>query len=662
MKQTFSYAAIACIWAFVFANANAGQPTPDTNLIEFGSTNVSYLNTSENGISDPPDLIDSINYDPFNSNQQSFDQDWYKEDYAESPLEYGDGTVIEWRTGGTLPIGYGAIDAFTNSLTGTEGFATELLTPDNQERWASYYRIPVNVTQRGTGALLFEYIADDGAAVYLDGEPWFRVNCCNDPGGVEIGPNTEPWFNTVAFNATNTENELQQIVLPSGLSTGNHLIAVSLHSNAPTSSDQGLDFRVFTPGNYRPWGVNESGNWSNAANWEIDTAGSNEFAIFGDDPGTAAKTVFTDSAITLDGVQFEGGATYAIAGTGAVNIAGRSGQDGSLNVLEGSHAFQVKVNLNKDTDADVAAGASVDFDNELGLNSNTLTKVGDGDLIVGNDETVGNGMIDVMAGVLGGGGTVGGDVLVNGGVLAPGGVVDPLGSAALLTINGDASVNTGGFTLNAFSGNSGDGVSGGGTGTLTIAAGTTLTVNNGPGFTPSDGDFIDAFPGWSSISGTLEGGGWALDASTGRLVFGVDPGGAPCDLDMDGDCDITDINSLIDTAGVTPEEINQWLIDAGSENGFAGALLPGDANLDGSVNPQDLNQLGQNWLGAGTTWESGDFNGDDTTDAQDLNAIGQNWLGEVPSAAAAATVPEPSAFGLVILALLGGLRFRRRSN
>ena len=669
MRQLSFYTATACTGALMLATANAGAPTPDNNLIEFGSPVAAWLNPSAYGTADVP----GINYDPFNSQNQgnTFDFEWYKRSYTPSDLTYLDGTVIPWETGAALgtqdgtarlPIGYDSINAFNADppLTGHMGLATDMTRPTGSENYASYVRIPVSVTTTASGPIIFEALVDDGAALYLNDEPWIRINCCTDPGtGDPVPDDFEPWFTTTAFNATGTEDNLVQVVLQN-MPRGNHLISASLHSNAPTSSDQGFDFRVFSPGNYRPWGQNASGNWANAANWEIDVAGPNEFAMF-ESNLTGNRTIFTDTAVTLDGIQFESSGSTNIAGTGQVTLAGRSGQDGSLNVLDGEHQFQVVVNLNKNTDADIAAGASIDFNNELLLNSNTLNKLGDGDLIVGNNETSGDGTIDVMAGVLAGGGTVGGDVRVSGGTINPSGIVGALGSAATLTINGDANVNSGGITLTAYGNNDGDAVSGGGSGTLAFAAGSTLAVNLGPGYTPDNGHIIEAFPGWSSITGVTAPAGWEFDPATGTLTFGMIVPPVACDLDNDMDCDIADINSLVDRPDVTEQQISDWLAAAGTANGFNEPLRLGDANLDGTVDAADLNQVGQNWLAGGTTWETGDFNGDDTTNAGDLNLVGQNWLSVVPPAAAQAAVPEPSTISLLVIALFGLCGLRRRN-
>ena len=683
MKRLSLLTTIAClISANVFAQApEPGGPTPDNNIVNWGQLRtddtVTWMNPAAwaradlepPGIDPPGSFANGIDFDPFNSSNVGFDFDdnWFKRSWDTNiPNEYFNGASIPWEVsaeGEGLPIGFGAIDATASpngvlfQQTGVEGLAVDMITPDSGERYASYMRMPLNIpSNAGSGPFIFEALVDDGATIYLDDEKWIDINCCNAADGNLVEGN--PFYGDVAFNATATETEFKQVVLDSLPRGNNKLMAVALRSNSTTSSDQGFDFRIFTPGNYRPWGVNESGNWTNSDNWEIDSAGSNEFAIFGGGRTnvTGSKTIFTDSTISVDGVQFEGNATFAIAGTGAVNLNGRSGSDAALNVMDGSHEFQVVVGLNKDTVAHIEDGASIDFNNELNLNGNLLQKIGGGDLIIGNDETEGAGSIEVFAGALGGGGTIGGNVSVQGGAIAPGGVVDALGSAAVLTINGNASVDSGGITLNVFGNGEADAVSGGGSGTLTMAAGSALTINVAPSYTPADGDKVEIFPGWSSINGTVNApAGWAFDSATGELTFGENGGGDDCDLNGDGNCDIADLDQVVDSGG----DISAWLAEAGNKNGLGGSYLNGDANLDGTVDAQDLNAVGQNWLGENKTWSTGDFNGDDKTDAQDLNAVGQNWLQVAPAAAATAAVPEPSSISLLVFAVLGfGLRRR----
>ena len=83
-----------------------------------------------------------------------------------------------------------------------------------------------------------------------------------------------------------------------------------------------------------------------------------------------------------------------------------------------------------------------------------------------------------------------------------------------------------------------------------------------------------------------------------------------------------------------------------------------------AVNAPDLNDLGQNWLEHPNTWQLGDFTADGIVNAGDLNKLGLNWLESIPSAASPESVPEPSAFTLLLLGIMATplLRHRRRAG
>ena len=84
--------------------------------------------------------------------------------------------------------------------------------------------------------------------------------------------------------------------------------------------------------------------------------------------------------------------------------------------------------------------------------------------------------------------------------------------------------------------------------------------------------------------------------------------------------------------------------------------LPGDTNADGVVDLSDLNNVRNNFGGAGV----GDTNGDGVVDLADVNNV-RNFFG----ASAAAPAPEPGSMALLIASAFGaalGLRWRKRSR
>jgi hypothetical protein len=89
--------------------------------------------------------------------------------------------------------------------------------------------------------------------------------------------------------------------------------------------------------------------------------------------------------------------------------------------------------------------------------------------------------------------------------------------------------------------------------------------------------------------------------------------------------------------------------------------LGGDANLDGTVDFNDLVKLSQHYNGPGD-WEDGDFNYDGMVDFDDQVILGQNYNTSLPAGAspvfAVAAVPEPATLGL--FAAMGMMRLLRR--
>jgi hypothetical protein len=82
--------------------------------------------------------------------------------------------------------------------------------------------------------------------------------------------------------------------------------------------------------------------------------------------------------------------------------------------------------------------------------------------------------------------------------------------------------------------------------------------------------------------------------------------------------------------------------------------LPGDANLDGKVDINDLTIVLSHYGQTGTTWSQGEFTGDGTVDINDLTIVLAHYGQSLGSSAGGmAAVPEPGALVLLTVGLAG---------
>jgi len=159
------------------------------------------------------------------------------------------------------------------------------------------------------------------------------------------------------------------------------------------------------------WGVEGPGNWNSWSNWKPrgGPPNGNHDAIFGDKI-MADSTVFSDTAVTARRIDFDNQNRYVIAGAGSVNLAAGSNPKAAINVLQGTHEFQLRVNLLSETDVTVASNLTLEFNNRLNLSGNTLNKLGDGAMAVNNILNTDGGTMNVQAGIVSGSGGIGGDL------------------------------------------------------------------------------------------------------------------------------------------------------------------------------------------------------------------------------------------------------------
>ena len=175
------------------------------------------------------------------------------------------------------------------------------------------------------------------------------------------------------------------------------------------------------------WAGGTLGDWNTGTNWQPSSGSPpnsiNHTAIF-DNTATGPRNVSVMSDVTVNRIEFDHAShSYIVSGSGSVNLENSTmflPPTPRIAVVNGSHQFQARVGLNNDATVEVSSGSTLEFVNRLNLNSNTLTKSGDGTLLINSSFNTGDGTIINNGGVIAGGGTIGGDVNNDGGTISPG--------------------------------------------------------------------------------------------------------------------------------------------------------------------------------------------------------------------------------------------------
>lgn len=143
------------------------------------------------------------------------------------------------------PFSYGGVDAIFP--------LTELTLPASGKRFASYYRTTFTVPAGGLIDPTFRMVCDDGAYLYLDGTLIATVNITDGVADTYTSLATDPTNAEVIFEfPTRTTglkpggspDDVKVIVAVPALAAGNHTLAVSVHNNAATSSDMGMQLEL----------------------------------------------------------------------------------------------------------------------------------------------------------------------------------------------------------------------------------------------------------------------------------------------------------------------------------------------------------------------------------------------------------------------------------
>ena len=297
----------------------------------------------------------------------------------------GGGGNVQLRTGGTLTNNTAYIFELSNTITGgTTGNTT--LTLDGSS----------------TATLPYNYTANAADSFQVSGNP--------------ENVNNTAWVGDVAqimfFDSVLSETDRQDV---GGFLADKWGVPGSQYTGMPGPDD----ISIF-------WGGDTSGDWNDddARNWNGVGAppGANQSAVFGD-LITTLQTVFTNTGVTVNDVQFVNAATYIVSGGGTIHLASGTSPllpTSGVTVALGSHQFQAAVQINNDATVDIASGATLIFNNALNLMGNTLTKTGAGEMAINNVLSTGGGEVQLLEGTITGNGTVGGDVNNEGGTISPG--------------------------------------------------------------------------------------------------------------------------------------------------------------------------------------------------------------------------------------------------
>ena len=229
---------------------------------------------------------------------------------------------------------------------------------------------------------------------------------------------------------------------------------------------------------------------------------------------------------------------------------------------------------------------------------------------------------------------------------------------------------------------------------IPLAAGTALPADDTPSIsTNADGTVVafaagPSFAGienviyrWSAQTGTVQitptsvlsdyvVGGMSAD---GSIIVGYNSTAAGRSFLWTTSTGMLDLQSVLTRNGATGwngwsnvfatniSADGHWIVGTGMDpSGQWEAWLaqlptfsPGDVNLDGIVNAQDIAIMASHWLASGVGTQ-GDANGDGIVNAQDIGVIASHWLDRATSAGnnAHAMVPEPSAFTLLATSII----------
>ena len=186
-------------------------------------------------------------------------------------------------------------------------------------------------------------------------------------------------------------------------------------------------------------------------------------------------------------------------------------------------------------------------------------------------------------------------------------------------------------------------------------------------FLYSNGELADL----GTLPGNVESGATGINA-TGQVVGWSTNSKGNQHAVLYSNGTMTDLNTLIPSGWTLTyaEGINDSgkIVGCGNYNGsgtraflLTPEFLPGDANMDWTVNVADLTLLLSNYNKTGMVWANGDFTSDGTVNVADLTLLLNNYNRTAEAdVVAGAAVPEPNSAILAGIALTASLYWWRK--
>jgi len=172
------------------------------------------------------------------------------------------------------------------------------------------------------------------------------------------------------------------------------IVTTHIDGNGQTVYFDDLTYTIGTVSDHVQWAADTSGDATANGNWSPAIhPDSNQLAVLLGDVISQSRVLFTDTNLKMKSLQFDNANSYVFAGQGSVTLEAEAG-NASMDVLDGSHQFQVQVNLASDLDVTIPLGSTLIFNHGLDLNGFTLNKLGSGDLLINNFLSLDGGTIN----------------------------------------------------------------------------------------------------------------------------------------------------------------------------------------------------------------------------------------------------------------------------